>query len=193
MAGNGTAANPIIANSTGVSGMYFPSAQTVAIAANGGIAATFSKVAGAGVALGGTTGLVFDASGNQQGLKLPATPGNADTQTLDAYSEGTWAPTLVTFTGTTPTVSANFTRVGRSVTYNVKISPTGGAAWAVTAGGGISIPYFAANQVASGVIIDTTSYAQVGTCICNGTGYIIFSAIASAVQTVVLSITVQTV
>lgn len=120
MAGNGTAANPIIANSTGVSGMYFPSATTVAIAANGAIAATFSKVAGAGVALGGTTGLVFDASGNQQGIKLRATPDSTDTQTLDCYQENTgWVPTI-TFggasTGMTYTTQAgSWTKIGNLV------------------------------------------------------------------------------
>ena len=134
MAGNGTAANPIIANSTGVSGMYFPSAATVAIAANGAIAATFSKVAGAGVALGGTTGLVFDASGSQQGIKLRATPDSTDTQTLDCYAEGTWTPTLTGFGGTTPTATiARYTRVGRLVTVHVLLTATGGNQFSSTA------------------------------------------------------------
>jgi len=130
---DGTAAAPIIANSTGVSGLYFPSATTAAIAANGAIAATFSRVAGAGVALGSTTGLIFDASGTQQGLKLPATPGNADTQTLDCYAEGTWTPTITGFGGTTPTITARYVRVGRLVTLSVLVSPTGGATFSSTA------------------------------------------------------------
>lgn len=145
MAGNGTAANPIIANSTGVSGMYFPSATTVAIAANGSIAATFSKVAGAGVALGGTTGLVFDASGNQQGIKLRATPDSTDTQTLDCYQDGgasagglSWTPTLsaaATWGGTAPTVTnARYTRIGNLVFCTVTLDATGAVAFSSTYG-----------------------------------------------------------
>jgi hypothetical protein len=126
---DGTASLPVYANSTGVSGLYFPSAATAAIAANGAVAATFSRVAGAGVALGGTTGLIFDASGTQQGLKLPATPGNADTQTLDCYLDGgasggaTWAPVDNSGAGLTFTVtSARYMRIGRLVLASFDIT-----------------------------------------------------------------------
>jgi hypothetical protein len=137
MAGDGTAAAPVIANSTGVSGLYFPSSATAAIAANGAVAATFSKVAGAGVALGGTTGLVFDASGTQQGVKLTATPGSANVQTLDAYNENTsWSPTVTWGTGgtvTTTSATGAYTQIGNVVTftvtiaYNSSVVPTGGS------------------------------------------------------------------
>jgi hypothetical protein len=50
-----------------------------------------------------TTNAVIQASGTGQGLKLPATPGNADTQTLDCYQENyasnSWTPVI--FGGTT--------------------------------------------------------------------------------------------
>ena len=61
------------------------------------------------------------------GLKLPATPGNADTQTLDAYQEnGSWTPTLSGFGGTAPTVtSARWTRMGRMVFCELLLSSTG--------------------------------------------------------------------
>jgi hypothetical protein len=137
MAGDGLAAAPVIANSTGVSGMYFPSASTTAIVANGAVAATFSKVAGAGVALGGTTGLVFDASGTQQGIKLTATPANTDAQTLDAYNQNTtWAPTVTWGTGGTVTTTSStgaYTQIGNVITFTVTIAysctvvPTGGS------------------------------------------------------------------
>jgi hypothetical protein len=81
----------------------------------------------------GTPGLVDLSSPSGTGLKLPATPGNADTQTLDCYAEGTWAPTLTGFGGTTPTISAaRYTRVGRQVTVQVWLSATGGASYSGT-------------------------------------------------------------
>jgi hypothetical protein len=73
------------------------------------------------------TGATIQAAGSQQGLKLPATPGNADTQTLDAYQEnGSWTPTLAGFGGTAPTVtSARWTRVGRMVFCELLLNSTG--------------------------------------------------------------------
>ena len=77
----------------------------------------------------------IDISTSGWGLKLPATPGNADTQTLDCYQENTWSPTVTFGTGgtVTPTItSATYTRVGRVVhfnlviTYTVTAAPTGG-------------------------------------------------------------------
>jgi hypothetical protein len=133
----GTAAAPVLADATGVNGMYFPSSTTTAIVANGAVAATFSKVAGAGVALGGTTGLVFDASGTQQGVKLTATPGSTNVQTLDAYNENTsWSPTVTWGTGgtvTTTSATGAYTQIGNVVTftvtivYNSAVVPTGGS------------------------------------------------------------------
>jgi hypothetical protein len=67
------------------------------------------------------------------GVKLPATPGNADAQTLDCYAEGTWTPTITGFGGTTPTVTARYVRVGRLVTLSVLVSPTGAATFSSTA------------------------------------------------------------
>jgi hypothetical protein len=50
-----------------------------------------------------TTGGTFNASTTNAGIKLPATPGNADTQTLDCYQENyasnSWTPVI--FGGTT--------------------------------------------------------------------------------------------
>lgn len=193
MAGDGTAALPIIANSTGVSGMYFPSAQTAAIVANGAVAATFSKVAGAGVALGGTTGLVFDASGTQQGIKLTATPDNTNANTLDCYVDGgasaggvAWTPTLsaaATWGGTAPTVTnARYTRIGNMVFCTVTLDTTGGAAFSstyssstITAPAGVSAAVFtsvpsnragsSANGAQSGTTIYVPTYGSATTVI----------------------------
>ena len=78
-----------------------------------------------------TTGLDVSTAG--YGLKLPATPGNADTQTLDCYAEGTWTPTLTGFGGTNPTLTARYVRVGKLVTLSVLVSATGGATFSSTA------------------------------------------------------------
>lgn len=144
----GTAAAPTFCESTGVSGMYFPSASTVAIAANGAVAATFSKVAGAGVALGGTTGLVFDASGTQQGLKLPATPDNTNPNTIDCYADGgtansggvTWTPSLRfggATTGITGSQVGRYTRIGNMVFAQgtIALSSKGSATGSATISG----------------------------------------------------------
>lgn len=74
------------------------------------------------------TGATIQAAGSQQGLKLPATPGNADTQTLDAYQEmgsGTYVASTATLTcGTSGTITLKttsdqnklyVTRIGRTV------------------------------------------------------------------------------
>ena len=157
---NGTAASPVICESTGVSGMYFPSATTVAIAANGAIAATFSKVAGAGVALGGTTGLVFDASGSQQGIKLRATPDSTDTQTLDCYSEPTWTPTDASGAGLAITVNrATYTKVGRTVTATLDIQ------YPITANASaakINLPESTSTQNIGAVVVGYCSVTAVG-------------------------------
>lgn len=74
-----------------------------------------------------TTGATIQAAGTSQGLKLPATPGNTDPNTLDCYADGgtansggvTWTPTL-TFGGATTGVTyqtqvGRYTRVGNMV------------------------------------------------------------------------------
>lgn len=105
-------------------GMYFPSASTVAISAGGSVAVTFGATAGLGATLGGTTGLIFNASGTQQGIKLASAPGNADTQTLDAYYENTWTATDGSGAGLTYTVNntAVYTRIGRLVHVRIDIT-----------------------------------------------------------------------
>jgi hypothetical protein len=68
------------------------------------------------------------------GLKLPATPGNPDTQTLDAYQESTaWTPVVTGAGGTTPTVFASTcTRIGRLVICNIVLTATGGNTYSST-------------------------------------------------------------
>lgn len=188
IAQNGTASLPILANSTGVSGMYFPSASTAAIVANGAIAATFNATAGNGVALGGTTGLIFNASGTQQGVRFAATPDNTNANTIDCYVDGgasaggvSWTPTLsaaATWGGTAPTVTnARYTRIGNMVFCTVTLDNTGGVAFSSTYGSstittpaGISAAVFtsvpsnrggtSANGAQSGTTIFVPTYAS---------------------------------
>lgn len=90
----------------------------------------------AGLTFGTFNGSRLDISTTTgYGIKLPATPGNADTQTLDCYQENTWSPTLTGFGGTAPTLtSARYVRVGRTVTCSVVIGATGAAAYSSTWG-----------------------------------------------------------
>jgi len=132
--------NTTVASGSNVSQSFFVNGNTVA---TGNISHTWngttydtifnawngSALAEAGRAVGGTTPVLSVPSG----LKLPATPGNADTQTLDCYAEGTWTPTVTGFGGTAPTVTGRYTRVGRLVTLSVLVSATGGAQFSSTA------------------------------------------------------------
>jgi len=120
---------------------------TAAAATNGAPVTIIAQTAGSGNqnggnivltpgALSGTgTAGVADLSGpTGTGLKLPATPGNADTQVLDCYAEGTWSPTLAGFVTNTPsTIAASYTRVGRMVTLNVYLY-AGGSSFGSTLG-----------------------------------------------------------
>jgi hypothetical protein len=126
------------------------------------------------------------------GLKLPATPGNADTQTLDCYQEGTWAPTLAGFGGTNPTVTASYTRVGRLVTITVRMVATGGAQYSGTSPTTtLSLPATitpAANTTASSIMVygDTTT---VGTVTAWNDGFIYLPTFALTTQQTAFSIT----
>ena len=125
---------------------------TAAAATNGAPVTIIAQNAGTGNQNGGNIVLtpgalsgtgsagVADLSGpTGTGLKLPATPGNADAQTLDCYQETTWTPTLsapaATWGGTAPTVNfANYTRVGRLIFFEIELAPTAATAFSTTWG-----------------------------------------------------------
>ena len=84
------------------------------------------------------TGATIQAAGSQQGLKLPATPGNADANTLDAYRDGGAVSGGVAFTATlkglvsdptTPvTVTGQYVLVGKMLVmqiYFANVNTTG--------------------------------------------------------------------
>lgn len=184
----GSAAAPVVTNATAVSGIYFPTANTVGVVANTAIAATFGATAGNGVALGATIGLIVDASGTQQGVKLRATPDNTNANTIDCYVDGgasaggvSWTPTLSaagTWGGTAPTVTnARYTRIGNMVFCTVTLDATASTAFSstygsstITAPSGVSAAVFtsvpsnraavSANGAQSGTTIFVPTYAS---------------------------------
>ena len=95
------------------------------------------------------TGATIQAAGTSQGLKLPATPGNTDPNTLDCYADGgtansggvTWTPTLK-FGGNTTGIVYNsqvgrYTRIGNMVfaTCYVRLTSKGSATGAAAIDG----------------------------------------------------------
>jgi len=131
-----------------------------------------SALAEAGRAIGGSTPVLSVPSG----LKLPATPGNVDAQTLDCYQENPlattagngWTPTLsaaATWGGTQPTVDyARYIRIGSMVFCEVRLS---GAALTATYGTTtISQPPVTINATAieSAVPVSTAAGSGVGVC-----------------------------
>ena len=95
------------------------------------------------------TAATFDASTAGAGLKLPATPGNTDSQTLDCYQDGgalnsggvTWTPTVAvggSTTGVTYDVQVGrYTRIGNTIIAHgyVKLTSNGTGTGSVTIGG----------------------------------------------------------
>ena len=114
----------------GTGGEYFDFIQqgvgTWALLSSAGQYVTAWKLSG-GVGFGGVVAPAtntVDISTSAWGLKLPATPGNADTQTLDCYAENTWTATDGSGAGLTFTVNntAVYTRAGRLVHARIDIT-----------------------------------------------------------------------
>ena len=128
------------------------------------------------------TGLDVSTSG--YGLKLPATPGNADTQTLDCYRENTWTPTI-TGLGNCSAVTisdASFTQIGRLVTIQGKIDLTVTAATTATSFQ-FSLPVNrdTTTLAGCGAAVDNTNFAMGGGYNAganNTTAYVVFPAAA---------------
>jgi hypothetical protein len=146
--------------------------------ANAGAIQFFYTTSGGAI----TQGATLDSSSlnislqSGYGLKLPATPGNTDSQTLDCYQENPlastagngWTPTLsaaATWGGTQPTVDyARYIRIGSLVFCEVRLS---GAALTATYGSTtISQPPVTMNAYAyeSAVSVSTGVGSGVGVC-----------------------------
>ena len=139
----GTSATaPAFTGSDTDTGVYFPAANQIRNATSGtlAIAVDASQNVGIGTASPASR---LDVAGTitcddaATGLKLPATPGNADAQTLDAYNQNTsWSPTVTWGTGGTVTTTSStgaYTQIGNVITFTVTIAysctvvPTGGS------------------------------------------------------------------
>jgi hypothetical protein len=126
------------------------------------------------------------------GLRLPATPGNADTQTLDCYQENPlastagngWTPTLsaaATWGGTQPTVDyARYIRIGSLVFCEVRLS---GAAISATYGSTtISQPPVTMNAFAYESAVSVSTGVGSGVGVCTSTSVLLPTLGATAVM-----------
>jgi hypothetical protein len=129
---------------------------------------------------------------NDFGVKLNATPGNADTQTLDCYQENPlastagngWTPTLsaaATWGGTQPTVDyARYIRIGSLVFCEVRLS---GAAISATYGSTtISQPPVTMNAFAYESAVSVSTGVGSGVGVCTSTSVLLPTLGATAVM-----------
>lgn len=130
----GTAAAPSITFSGDTNtGIYSPSADTVALAAGGTLVGS--------VGLGTTLALQGATSQSGTGITFPVTQSaSSNANTLDDYEEGTWTPSVTSLGGTITTVgtvSGTYTKIGRTVvaTYEVAITTAGTATSAIQVAG----------------------------------------------------------
>lgn len=144
-----------------------------------------------------TTGATIQAAGSQQGLKLPATPGNGNANTLDSYQEGTRVLSAGDLSGWTyVTATQYWTLVGRTVTLHTVF--TGGTS---SATGGATIatpPLLTPLRIAAGAATNSSGTA-LGNGVCvvastsSTTGTVITSnAISSSAVDKVLTVTYET-
>jgi hypothetical protein len=170
---------------------------TAAAATNGAPVTIIAQSAGTGNQNGGNIVLtpgalsgtgsagVADLSGpTGTGLKLPATPGNIDTQVLDCYAEGTWTPTLTGFGGTAPTVTAaRYTRIGRLVSIQLHLAAVPATTFSSAAGGTfVSLPPGMTPPVSAPGATSNSGIAADGPCVAytNGNFYLPTFALRSA-------------
>ena len=73
------------------------------------------------IGVGGTT-----PSTSGAGISFPAAQSaSTDANTLDDYEEGTWTPTLNSFSGTGLTATGQYTKIGRVVMLTFQVSASG--------------------------------------------------------------------
>jgi len=109
---------------TGLSGSTPFTANGVVYASSTSALATSSAFTFNGTDVGFTGNLIPGTAA--KGINFTAnTPASGmSSQLLNWYEEGTWTPVLVGWTNVgTPTVTGNYTRVGRQVTVTVVVSP----------------------------------------------------------------------
>ena len=104
----------------GTAGITFPNSTTQAVAGAPLTTPSFTTTIGVGAAT---------ASASGAGVTFPATQSaSSDANTLDDYEEGTFTPTIVgnatAGTGTYTTQVGAYTKVGRAVTIQIRLSWT---------------------------------------------------------------------
>jgi hypothetical protein len=106
-----------------------------------------------------TNGTSFIASGTGQGIKLPATPGNPDPNTLDAYDEGTFTPV---YNGAgvagTVTFSGRYQRTGNVISLEIGITTAAASTLTFTS----ATDYFDNFPAAVTPSVDTVTGSPVG-------------------------------
>jgi len=137
VAAGSTAAPSISPTGDSNTGIFFPSADTVAIAEGGVEALRVNSSGGVQIANGN---LVFSTAGT--GIDFSATANSSGTMSselLSDYEEGTWTPAISgssSGTVSTGTIIGTYTRIGRSVTARFTfVNPTAttiGGTWRVT-------------------------------------------------------------
>jgi hypothetical protein len=123
---DGSASTPAYQGGDSNTGVFFPAADTIAFAEGGAEVARFDSSGRllVGVTSATANGGVLELSG---GITFPATAVAAsNANTLDDYEEGTWTPTVLSFSGslTSYTSSANYTKIGRLVSLNIRVTIT---------------------------------------------------------------------
>ena len=116
MFGNGTAT---FAGGVGIGGAAYPGSTGLAV--TGTLSATTTGQVGTTLGVGAAT-----PSASGAGISFPATQSaSTDANTLDDYEEGTWTPSLTSFTVVgSPTYTGFYTKVGRQVTVVMQLTAT---------------------------------------------------------------------
>lgn len=147
-------------------------------------------------ATAGATTNTLDVSTAGWGVKLPTTTGNGNANTLDCYAEGSYTPSLTganQFLGTIPTITVNYTRIGRLVTLTAKIAPTGATTWGATQGGTV-FPYPSGitpasdSQIGTGVVANSSNGQNFPGAWCHPSNGVYLPNITNQSQTCVLSV-----
>jgi hypothetical protein len=118
---DGSAATPAIRGTDANTGMFFPAADTVAIATSG--TQRFTVNSSGNIQTVGTISVGnATPSSSGAGITFPATQSaSSDANTLDDYEEGSFSPFLTDGTNNTVTGTGFYTKVGRVVTVQIQI------------------------------------------------------------------------
>jgi len=173
-----------------IGGIKDGSLACLALGIGGGIA-NFNDTSVASYSQVKISSLNMDISLSGYGLKLPASPGNSDSQVIDAYNENTRSVTTGTSGWTYVTCTQYWTLVGRKVTLHTIF--TGGTSSATSPASVPTPPGLTPIRIAAGSAINSSGTA-LGNAVCVATtsGTILTSnTISSSIIDKVLSVTYE--